>query len=985
MALEVLHNLAATHENEQFRRVVAIMDTAFDKLGFNGILIGNPFNSTYRRFRADAILLYDRGAVIIDFKEYSGQLILPNGELEFTQYAWYAEDPTNRQAIEVKGGAHFLNPFLQLGSYRNAFREIVEHNPILRREINPSRVCIANIFSGPLDMANGVPGRYPYYKIVQECEIGQFLYDLNNDNAYTPETAAAIKAIFPADEYIRVFETIPPIISKDEIVIESSAKDAIDMFIQSEKNDILVLTSMDQDTRDDWSRYLFAISDDYKVPQMEAVCHSTRISRRLQHRGIEANSLYSVVYGGSSNDGEISNVDMEDEASLQVVPIKTDTGFDDHAIVIVEDAHLVNRSLAQSDLMRFGSGRLLEDFMTFIGVDSPRKIVFIGDPYMLSYGSIEDSALCIPTLQEICENRTIRCYCQPIQDDSANDIVAFRKDLASAIDKELFNKLDCNYSDGTVEVIERESIVNRIREWFCIPFTEEPDKAILFFKKADCYQTNIWIKANCLRNGRDLAEGDLLITNNNICIPDPTGFGNPQRLLNGMYLTVNRILGHESRSISIKGYDEPVILSFTKIDVTCLSLNRQRAEIWILDNYLRSDDELSKVDQIAMRVLLNSIIYERTIQMPFRDSVVYSRMLSDKRYQSLEENNKQDIEFLIENKTLKKEDRHPVSTTKEVRSLLRHFYSAYLSSVHQFVTDNDPFANALYAKYGWTITVHKALGVQFDEVIVKGYRGENIGNANDDYFRWLYSAISNAKNKLSITHPQIITPYQNCRVQDIAGTAKAKSISLLTFDGFEIPERFSSLVSALNANSAAAIAVLSLKLEKGGFILESTARCSDYLSKAMYSIPSDINRRLVIDVNNKGPKDAMAVSSIRIEPLNAEFDKPFIESSIKDMFYSQPIRENTAQTCPDYMDEVYSEFIADMALQGLIIKRTGGQAYQDVFSAVSSNGEAGLRFWYGTSKEQHSRGFISKIEVFDASDPQITDTIKSYVLGKQQS
>lgn len=36
MALEVLHQQAATHENEQFRRVVKIIDTIFKKHCYDG-------------------------------------------------------------------------------------------------------------------------------------------------------------------------------------------------------------------------------------------------------------------------------------------------------------------------------------------------------------------------------------------------------------------------------------------------------------------------------------------------------------------------------------------------------------------------------------------------------------------------------------------------------------------------------------------------------------------------------------------------------------------------------------------------------------------------------------------------------------------------------------------------------------------------------------------------------------------------------------
>ena len=41
MALVVLHQQAETHENEQFRRVVKIMDAVFKKHKFSGILVGN--------------------------------------------------------------------------------------------------------------------------------------------------------------------------------------------------------------------------------------------------------------------------------------------------------------------------------------------------------------------------------------------------------------------------------------------------------------------------------------------------------------------------------------------------------------------------------------------------------------------------------------------------------------------------------------------------------------------------------------------------------------------------------------------------------------------------------------------------------------------------------------------------------------------------------------------------------------------------------
>jgi hypothetical protein len=82
--LEILNNRTGhTHENEQFRRVVNIIEATFEKFGYDGLLIGNPFNESYSRFRADAILYYNNGIILIDFKDYNGIIKLPPNENEF--------------------------------------------------------------------------------------------------------------------------------------------------------------------------------------------------------------------------------------------------------------------------------------------------------------------------------------------------------------------------------------------------------------------------------------------------------------------------------------------------------------------------------------------------------------------------------------------------------------------------------------------------------------------------------------------------------------------------------------------------------------------------------------------------------------------------------------------------------------------------------------------------------------------------------------
>ena len=114
MSIEILHNRAYTHENEQFRRVVSTIESTFERLGYHGLLIGNPSNETFPRFRADAILFYDNGMVLIDFKDYQGKIKLPPNTEEFQTTKWYNESEKDRSRLEIKAGSKFINPFRQL-------------------------------------------------------------------------------------------------------------------------------------------------------------------------------------------------------------------------------------------------------------------------------------------------------------------------------------------------------------------------------------------------------------------------------------------------------------------------------------------------------------------------------------------------------------------------------------------------------------------------------------------------------------------------------------------------------------------------------------------------------------------------------------------------------------------------------------------------------------------------------------------------------
>ena len=984
--LQILNNRTEhTHENEQFRRVVDIIETTFDKLGYNGLLIGNPFNESYSRFRADAILYYNNGLILIDFKDYKGIIKLPPNENEFHSTKWHNESPKDRSRLEIKAGANFINPFRQLVYYRNAFRELVEKNKYLE-SINPARVCIANIFSGPIEIYNEIPRNLPYYKLIQESSLGNFLYDYASENSYTENIADVLKNIFPAEKWMKNIEVpkTETIIEKQIIEIDNNDEKNIVDFLKVEDGGILVLESMNSKDRDSWLRFIANEAVSHNIPQIEKWSHSARISKKIQKRSdIGTEGIYSIIYGGSDIEGQNENPDKEEqeEELLEVIPLKSSKEIDEKALIIVAEAHLVSRSLSQSELLRFGSGRLLEDIIKFLNPKSNRKIVFIGDPYSLTFGKDEDSALNLETLSELYDNAKIKHYRKPIDNNYSEGKEKLRTDLANSIENSLFNNLDYSFDEDTlIDLHDNNQRIQNLHLWFSKPFSNEPNNAVLFYSKKDCIKTNKWVKKQCLKNGENLSIGDLLIVNNNVSIPDESGFQIPRRIVNGMFFTVLSVKETLKEPIKIRQSKNPIILSFTKLKVKCLSLlGFPETDIWILDNYFNSVNDLIREEQIAFRVFVNKKIYAEKSKNKFTDSKEYLQLLEDARFKGLSEENKQ---FIKDNyndlRKFKKEQ-------DEAKNILKFYKQKYDRNIFFHIKDTDPFVNAVFVKYGWAITVHKAIGSNYNEIIIKGHRKENDGITNNSYFRWLYSGVT-AGGIVNITSPKTINPFMECVFEDssISGVS-IKSKQYLVFENYEVESRFIDKVQLLaNNNVIGTICEISGLLEQNGYLLESTKMFSEYLTKAFYSIPQKEDQKLILNIDNKGAKDNFAVGNIRIENLNSANEsiiKQCIEDCLAQKQKVSSITDDKPKLPTDFRKEIYSTWFKNCKNNNITLKIIQSHNNQDIFRAVSEIDSITIRVWYGTSVQNHTKGFFSKIEVLEKSSETILENIKELIYG----
>ena len=97
----------------------------------------------------------------------------------------------------------------------------------------------------------------------------------------------------------------------------------------------------------------------------------------------------------------------------------------------------------------------------------------------------------------------------------------------------------------------------------------------------------------------------------------------------------------------------------------------------------------------------------------------------------------------------------PALTREQQEALFQHVWDDYPELLakqdRMKAIKEDPYFNALQVKYAYAVTCHKAQGGQWSRVFVdQGYLTEDM--LGTDYFRWLYTAITRATEKVYLVN-----------------------------------------------------------------------------------------------------------------------------------------------------------------------------------------------------------------------------------------
>lgn len=731
------------YENTFFREFADNLKKMFDKYSLDGLLIANSECEAESRLQIDVLLITQKAVCIIDFKNFGGKITLPkNAKSEFDFGVW-----TNENGEQIKGGSS-VNPFIQLKTQKERFIKVVEKHikaklPLRSSSFNAFHTVRAVCFQKPIEL-NG--------KIPSNEELNFFIFDKNNyletikdiidisdkEVILTKESFDFFKEVFRAD----LFDTSEKYDQANDFTSyhteldfenlypdQKSALNEIEYFIKSEEDKIFILQGTSLSGKTHLIPFIQEVAFNNQITEVKLFASSSRISNNLlKSSNLEFESMYSYIYGGNST--IINEKENEDESvnslNLEIVPLLKSDDTED-AIFIVDESHLISDDYHQSIDLRFGSGKLLHDFLEFSDLkNTKRKVIFIGDSFQLSLGKKEESSLNPEYLSEEYEFKN-KAF-QLIDKENKSIIVSEALKAVNCIRQQSFNNLAFSFSEN-IRTLAKEDLKTEIES----SLGTNSNSHILCYSNSDAQKVNYWIKNSILKNGNELTKGDFVIFGNNIRVEDENDpFAEPKKIYNGQFGTILNVSDLITKDINLL---TPLYFRETKIQ---LKETNHILSFLSFENFRLSDKgELSKEEIISFNILLNQLTEK---EIPNFKSGKYH---VDEELKSLLEK--------YDPKTRK-------GITKLQKALQKRLRNIPSSDYYKF-------KNSAQIRFGWALTVHKSMSYKWNEIYFNVETGG--GKTNETYFKWIYTGLIRTTQKVSLINYEPISPFSKQTINPV--------------------------------------------------------------------------------------------------------------------------------------------------------------------------------------------------------------------------
>jgi hypothetical protein len=720
------------YENTFFREFADNLKKMFDKYSLDGLLIANSECEAEKRLQIDALLVTEKAVLIIDFKNFGGKITLPkNAKSEFDFGKW-----TNESGEQIKGGSS-INPFIQLKTQKERFIKVVEKHILTKLSqsdsFNAFHTVRAVCFQKPIELIGKIPSNEELNFLIFDkntyLETIKDIIDISDKEvSLSKNSFDFFKEVFRADlfdtsekyDQANDFTSYHTELDFDNLYPDQkSALNEIENFIKSEEEKIFILQGTSLSGKTHLIPFIQEVAFNNQVTEVKLFASSSRIANNLlKSSNLEFASIYSYIYGGNSTIINEKENEDENENSLNLEIISLLKSDDtEEAIFIVDEAHLISDNYHQSVDLRFGSGKLLNDFLEFADLkNTKRKVIFIGDSFQLSLGKKEEASLNPEYLSE--EYGFKNNAFQLIDKENKSIIVSEALKAVNCIRQQSFNNLAFTFSEN-IKTLAKEELKVEIEN------SLNTNSRILCYSNSDAQKVNYWIKNSILKNGNELTNNDLVIFGNNIRVEDENDpFAEPKKIYNGQFGTVLSVL-----DLIIK--DEKLLtpLYFRQTKIQLKETNHVLSFLSFENFRLSDKGELSKEEIISFNILLNQLSEKEIFN--FKNG----------KYQADEE-----LKSLLE----KYNPKTRKGITKLRKALQKHLRNIPSSEYYKF-------KNSAQIRFGWALTVHKSMSYKWNEIYFNVQTGG--GKTNETYFKWIYTGLIRATQKVSLINYEPISPF----------------------------------------------------------------------------------------------------------------------------------------------------------------------------------------------------------------------------------
>lgn len=443
--------------------------------------------------------------------------------------------------------------------------------------------------------------------------------------------------------------------------------------------------------------------------------------------GKEASTIHSGIYGLS----DLKSMGQDNEANGDGnIHLQFDLKFNEdspYKVYFVDEASMISDSFSENEAFSFGSGCLLTDLFKYA---SGRKIVFIGDYAQLPpIGMNFSPALDAEYLEEKFGCKAVEFILQEVMRQSNESVMIQNATrIRDCIEKKTFIEFKLNNGSDT-----NAEDINLLRPYYQLSSDKPSVKsAIITYSNRQALDYNLAVRRHYYgEDASRLKAGDLLI----IC---RNNYSYEQELFNGNIVLVEACqsdddLVHRQVRVKVgKNHIEQVDLNFRRATIRfCANGNAVSLNVTILDSFL--DNPVGSVNGLLAQALI--VDFNNRLPEPLKSHISEIRRL-------LRSNNK----------------------ITEGQKDLRDSYVKLLQT--------DPYYNAVICKYGYAMTCHKAQGGEWENVFVDMCRFG--GTANEDYFRWAYTALTRASKRIWHFRSPEFNYISNLVVEEIKSSTNIK-------------------------------------------------------------------------------------------------------------------------------------------------------------------------------------------------------------------